>query len=221
MYCISKILSCWVDPSWTGLMLTNPNPAQLMLNIHQNVLNATQPNWSDFELRKNENLRPKHDANTSVILIQSGHIFLQIILLIIPEHSIAALNQPELWVRSLCLRQSNTARLCDSQREHHLTPSISSRSPFHPLCFLHCVPMRFFPPILTSLQICSLSWFALSQISIFYFFKLSSFFLIKFGWNYWKHRLSLSLSLSTSCQLTLIFYTNTHTHTHLLHGIVM
>lgn len=38
-----------------------------------------------------------------VPLIQSGHTFLQIILLIIPERSIAALNQAELWARSLCL----------------------------------------------------------------------------------------------------------------------
>lgn len=85
-------------------------------------MNAAELNWLWIE-KENEKEQSRCAANTCIPLIQSGHTFLQIILLIIPERSIAALNQTELWVHSLCLWQSNTAGLCDSQREHHLTPS--------------------------------------------------------------------------------------------------
>lgn len=79
----------------------------------------------DFVLREDEE-EPRRAAHTTVLLIQSGHTFLQIILLIIPAHSIAALNQAELWVHSFCQRLDDTARSCDSQREHHLTtPTLS------------------------------------------------------------------------------------------------
>lgn len=40
--------------------------------------------------------RARRATNTGIPLIQSGHTFLQVIQLIIPEHSIAALNQTEL-----------------------------------------------------------------------------------------------------------------------------
>lgn len=93
-------------------------------------LNLKELRGTGSELRKSEKVRPMPAANTSIILIQSSHIFLQIILLIISERSIAALNQPELWVHSLCLWHSNSARLYDSQREHRLTPYIFS------VCFI-------------------------------------------------------------------------------------
>lgn len=100
--------------------------------------NATELNWLWIE--KERQATKRRDANTSARLIQSGHTFLQIILLIIPERSIAALNQTELWVHSLCLWPSNTAALCDSRRERLLTSSIFPL--FHPLCSLRCMPLH-------------------------------------------------------------------------------
>lgn len=89
--------------------------------------NRTGLNW----LWTGENeWRTRRAANASVPLIQSGHTFLQIILLIIPERSIAALNQAELWVRSLCLWHRNTSRLRDSRGGHNHAPLSFSLSLF-------------------------------------------------------------------------------------------
>lgn len=183
--------SCWVDLYWTELTNLNSSDVKCSLKSEMNwtELNATELNWTDFELRKNEKARPMHAANTSIILIQSGHIFLQIILLIISKRSIAALNQSELWVHSLCLWQSNTARLCDSQREHHLTPSISSLSLSSSLFLTLCASafLRVWLHFKSLLSLDSLYlWFQFSTS-----LNLAPVFLIKSGWNYWTHGLPL------------------------------
>lgn len=141
------------------------------------ALNATELNWTEREWRGRA-------ANTSILLIQSGHTFLQIILLIIPQRSIAALNQTELWVHSLCLWLSNPARLCDSHREHNLTPSILCLSPLSSSLFLALWTSASPRVNLPSLQNRSLPWFSLSLISIFYFSKFSRFSLSNSDWNY-------------------------------------
>lgn len=115
--------------------------------------------------------------HTTILLIQSGHTFLQIILLIILTRSITALNQTELWVHSLCLCLSISAGLCDSHREHNLTPVILSLSFLHPLFSTSCASAS--PQVnQASLQYCPLPWFSLSLISIFN--SSNVFFLIKF-----------------------------------------
>ena len=67
--------------------------------------NATGLNWLWIEEETEERLR--RAANTSILLTQSGHTFRKITLLIIREHSIAALNQNELWVHRLGLCPSH------------------------------------------------------------------------------------------------------------------
>lgn len=150
----------------TGRSWTQQNRTELTLN------------WRGEE---NEE-RTRRAANTSILLIQSGHTLLRIILLIIPERSIAALNQTELWVHSLRLWPSNTARLCDSQREHHLTASILSPSlslfqpaPLSSSLFLTLCARASLTVNLTSLQTNPLPWFSLSLISIFYSSDFSRF----------------------------------------------
>lgn len=97
-------------------------------------------------------------------------------LLIIPERSIAALNQAELWVCSLCLWLSSSARLCDSQREHHLCLSSSLSLMlcalvflFYSIFFLFVLPLGSF---LSSVCVFNFSPALLSFVLIWFWLKL-------------------------------------------------
>lgn len=142
------------------------------------------------------------DTICRILLIQSGHTFLQIILIIIPQCCITALNQTELWVRSRGGSDWRTPPGCVTGTENIISlPVCLSFILFVSNITWSCVSPRQSDFTSKTFPL------SLSLVLIFCSCKTSPAFLIYFDWSCWIVAQTLTIyffSLENVCLLTLL-----------------